>query len=91
MRPGGSRPVRSPRRSSSIYDETWIDYRVLWLNKDNLAVHFGYTDDSTRGHTDALKPSSRSATLPLETEEYFYPLAEDPVAGPPSCCTVCVT
>ena len=41
------------------YDETWLDYRVLWLNRDNLAVHFGYTDDSTRGHTDALKNMNR--------------------------------
>jgi len=41
------------------YDETWLDYRVLWLNPDNLAVHFGYTDDSTRGHTDALKNMNR--------------------------------
>lgn len=41
------------------YDETWIDYRVLWLNRDNLAVHFGYTDESTRGHTDALKNMNR--------------------------------
>jgi tocopherol O-methyltransferase len=41
------------------YDETWLDYRMLWLNRDNLAVHFGYTDDSTRGHTDALKNMNR--------------------------------
>ncbi|MFY9809067.1 MAG: methyltransferase domain-containing protein [Pseudonocardiaceae bacterium] len=41
------------------YDETWLDYRILWLNKDNLAVHFGYTDDSTSGHTDALKNMNR--------------------------------
>lgn len=41
------------------YDETWLDYRILWLNKDNLAVHFGYTDDSTRSHTDALKNMNR--------------------------------
>lgn len=41
------------------YDETWLDYRILWLNKDNLAVHFGYTDDSTHGHTDALKNMNR--------------------------------
>lgn len=43
----------------SYYDETWLDYRILWLNKDNLAVHFGYTDESTRGHTDALKNMNR--------------------------------
>ena len=41
------------------YDQTWLDYRILWLNKDNLAVHFGYTDDSTRSHTDALKNMNR--------------------------------
>ncbi len=41
------------------YDETWHDYRLLWLNPDNLAVHFGYTDGSTRGHTDALKNMNR--------------------------------
>jgi cyclopropane fatty-acyl-phospholipid synthase-like methyltransferase len=41
------------------YDETWLDYRVLWLNPDNLAVHFGYTDESTRTHTDALKNMNR--------------------------------
>jgi cyclopropane fatty-acyl-phospholipid synthase-like methyltransferase len=57
----------SPRQTTSslteaiveYYDETWIDYRILWLNKDNLAVHFGYTDDSTRSHTDALKNMNR--------------------------------
>ena len=41
------------------YDETWLDYRVLWLNPDNLAVHFGYTDENTRSHTDALKNMNR--------------------------------
>ncbi|MGH3795759.1 MAG: methyltransferase domain-containing protein [Pseudonocardiaceae bacterium] len=43
----------------NYYDETWIDYRWLWLNSDNLAVHFGYTDEGTRGHTDALKNMNR--------------------------------
>jgi cyclopropane fatty-acyl-phospholipid synthase-like methyltransferase len=41
------------------YDETWLDYRMLWLNRDNLAVHFGYTDGGTRSHTDALKNMNR--------------------------------
>ncbi|MDQ3760353.1 MAG: methyltransferase domain-containing protein [Actinomycetota bacterium] len=57
-------PDRAPASSLTeaivgYYDETWLDYRVLWLNPDNLAVHFGYTDDSTRGHTDALKNMNR--------------------------------
>lgn len=41
------------------YDETWGDYKLLWLNPDNLAVHFGYTDETTRSHTDALKNMNR--------------------------------
>ncbi|MDQ2790191.1 MAG: SAM-dependent methyltransferase [Pseudonocardiales bacterium] len=56
----GRRPTSSLTEAIvEYYDETWIDYRVLWLNKDNLAVHFGYTDDSTHGHTDALKNMNR--------------------------------
>ncbi|PZS38317.1 MAG: SAM-dependent methyltransferase [Pseudonocardiales bacterium] len=58
-------PSNQPTTSSlteaivGYYDETWLDYRIMWLNKDNLAVHFGYTDDSTRSHTDALKNMNR--------------------------------
>jgi tocopherol O-methyltransferase len=44
---------------ADYYDETWLDYRLLWLNRDNLAVHFGYTDETTRSHTDALKNMNR--------------------------------
>ena len=36
------------------YDETWHDYRWLWLNPSNYAIHFGYWDDRTRKHADAL-------------------------------------
>jgi tocopherol O-methyltransferase len=57
-------PDQPPARSLAeqivgYYDETWIDYRMLWLNPDNLAVHFGYTDERTRGHTDALTNMNR--------------------------------
>ncbi len=57
-------PDRQPTSSLTeaivgYYDETWLDYRVLWLNRDNLAVHFGYTDANTRSHTDALKNMNR--------------------------------
>ncbi len=64
MEPQDKVPDQAPASSLTeavvaYYDETWIDYRVLWLNNDNLAVHFGYTDDSTRSHTDALKNMNR--------------------------------
>jgi tocopherol O-methyltransferase len=57
-------PDRQPTGSLTdaiigYYDETWLDYRVLWLNPDNLAVHFGYTDSTTRSHNDALKNMNR--------------------------------
>ncbi|MGH7749466.1 MAG: SAM-dependent methyltransferase, partial [Candidatus Dormibacteria bacterium] len=62
--PMTARNEKQPTRSLTdaivgYYDETWLDYRILWLNPDNLAVHFGYTDQSTRSHTDALKNMNR--------------------------------
>jgi cyclopropane fatty-acyl-phospholipid synthase-like methyltransferase len=41
-------------RVSAYYDQTWIDYRWLWLGTDNLAIHFGYCDATTRSHADGL-------------------------------------
>lgn len=40
---------------SAYYDATWIDYRVLWLNRRNLSIHFGYTDATTTSHAHALE------------------------------------
>ena len=28
----------------SYYQQTWADYRVMWLNRVNYALHFGYHD-----------------------------------------------
>lgn len=36
------------------YDRTWVDYRMVWLNQDNLAIHFGYRDHATKSHADSL-------------------------------------
>src|ERR1700737_2498022 len=38
----------------AYYDETWLDYRLLWLNPTNYAIHFGYWDDATHSHAEAL-------------------------------------
>ena len=27
-------------RIRTYYDETWLDYRMLWLNPQNRAIHF---------------------------------------------------
>ena len=36
------------------YDATWKDYRLLWLNPSNYAIHFGYWDADTHSHAEAL-------------------------------------
>jgi tocopherol O-methyltransferase len=43
----------------AYYDETWLDYRILWLDRNNLSVHFGYADATARGHADALLHMNR--------------------------------
>ncbi len=48
-----------PDEIVAYYDETWLDYRLLWLNRTNLSVHFGYADETTRGHASALLNMNR--------------------------------
>jgi len=36
-----------------------MDYRMLWLNPANRALHFGYWDASTRNHSDSLLNMNR--------------------------------
>ncbi len=43
-----------PHAVASYYDQTWLDYRALWLNRHNRAIHMGYWDGSTRRHSDSL-------------------------------------
>jgi len=38
----------------SYYDNTRLDYRVLWFNKKTRAVHFGYYDHEVKSHSEAL-------------------------------------
>jgi ubiquinone/menaquinone biosynthesis C-methylase UbiE len=53
-------PMRERRDPlAAYYDETWLDYRLLWINRNNLAVHFGYTDATTRSHGEALVTMNR--------------------------------
>jgi cyclopropane fatty-acyl-phospholipid synthase-like methyltransferase len=44
---------------SAYYDQTWLDYRLLWLNRNNLSVHFGYSDSTTHGHAASLLNMNR--------------------------------
>ncbi len=38
----------------SYYDNTWLDYRALWMNKKDRAIHFGYYDTFSETHTESL-------------------------------------
>jgi tocopherol O-methyltransferase len=41
-------------RIRAYYDQTWLDYRMLWLNPENRAIHFGYWEKHTRSHAQSL-------------------------------------
>jgi len=38
----------------AYYDETRFDYDAVWLNKENLAVHFGFYDENASNHAKSL-------------------------------------
>lgn len=38
----------------NYYDNTRLDYRVLWFGKKNRSVHFGYYDQKVKSHGEAL-------------------------------------
>ncbi len=47
-------------RIRAYYDQTWLDYRALWLNPTNRAIHFGYWDAHTRNHAQSLIDMNRA-------------------------------
>jgi cyclopropane fatty-acyl-phospholipid synthase-like methyltransferase len=46
-------------RIRAYYDQTWLDYRMLWLNPQNRAIHFGYWDEHTHSHAESLLNMNR--------------------------------
>lgn len=52
-------PAESLARIIRYYDTTWADYRLVWLNRENLAIHFGYYDAKHRRHRAALDNMNR--------------------------------
>jgi tocopherol O-methyltransferase len=36
------------------YDSTKREYKIIWKNKDNLGIHFGYYDDDNKDHNSAI-------------------------------------
>jgi tocopherol O-methyltransferase len=53
------RPARFRPDIVAYYDETWFDYRVLWMTIRNPAIHFGYWDQGTRTHGQSLDNMDR--------------------------------
>ncbi|WP_416566290.1 SAM-dependent methyltransferase [Nocardia testacea] len=50
------------------YDNTWLDYRAIWLNSKNLAMHFGYWDEGTESHSDSLLNMNRELAAMLDMQ-----------------------
>jgi tocopherol O-methyltransferase len=38
----------------TYFDETWPDYKVIWMSRAALAFHFGYWDANTQSHAESL-------------------------------------
>jgi tocopherol O-methyltransferase len=59
---GEAAPPGQPNlaRIRDYYDETWFDYWLLWLNPRNRAIHFGYWDEGTHGHSESLLNMNRA-------------------------------
>lgn len=55
-------------RIQDYYDQTWIDYRLLWLRPENGAIHFGYWDDRTRDHPASLLALNRALAERLDLQ-----------------------
>lgn len=56
---GGSGDKPGMSAIVAYYDETWFDYRALWLNTDNRAIHFGYWDSGATNHATSLVEMNR--------------------------------
>ncbi len=55
----------------AYYDQTWFDYRLLWLNNNNRAVHFGFYDKTTASHQEALVNMNRvlAETVKIQSDD----------------------
>jgi cyclopropane fatty-acyl-phospholipid synthase-like methyltransferase len=49
-----------PAATIAYYEQTLFDYRAVWLNRCNLAFHFGFHDDEHKGHAEALENTNRA-------------------------------
>ena len=45
------------------YDNTRLEYRVLWVNGRNRALHFGYYDSPSQSHSEALANMNKTMAM----------------------------
>ncbi len=55
----GRSPARFRPDVVAYYEETWLDFRLLWMTLGNPAIHFGYWDEGTRRHAQSLDNMNR--------------------------------
>ncbi len=48
------------------YDGSWFDYRLIWLNGDNLGKHFGYWEPDTKSQAESLINMNRQTALRVD-------------------------
>ncbi|MGH8497426.1 MAG: SAM-dependent methyltransferase [Methylococcales bacterium] len=56
----------------SYYDSCYWDYRFAWANARNLALHYGYWDSDTRGHSDSLLKMNKVLAEQIGISESDY-------------------
>jgi tocopherol O-methyltransferase len=57
---GRETPFSWTANTIAYYEQTLLDYRTVWLNRSNLAFHFGFHDDEHQGHAEALENTNRT-------------------------------
>src|SRR5688572_19661702 len=58
-RPRASAEKDLQARVVQYYDQATIDYRLVWQNHNDCAFHFGYYDETTTTHPEALQNANR--------------------------------
>jgi tocopherol O-methyltransferase len=58
----------SKKDTKEYYDKTQIDYNLFWMNKINLAMHYGFWDDNTKNLHEALLNENKVLAEELEVD-----------------------
>ncbi len=60
------------RKVVTYYEETGDDYRRAWYTPADLALHYGFSDETTRSHSDALLNENRFLARIAEIKQSDY-------------------